>query len=72
MKQISAQKFGKRCLRIVEQLGPEGIIITNRGKPVAKLLPISSAPGALIGSMRGKVKFAGDVFSTGARWDAGF
>ena len=70
MKQIAAAKFKEQCLAILDQVDPEGIVITKHGKPVAKLLPIRSEPGALIGALRGKIKVAGDLFSTGVKWDA--
>jgi prevent-host-death family protein len=70
MKQIAAAKFKEQCLSILDHVDSNGLIITKHGKPVAKLLPISSKPGALIGSLRGKIKVKGDLFSTGARWDA--
>jgi len=42
MKQIAAAKFREQCLSILGNVGTEGIIITKRGKPVAKLIPIGA------------------------------
>ena len=42
MKQIAAAKFKEQCLAILENVGPEGVIITKRGKPVAKLIRIGT------------------------------
>ena len=70
VQQIAAAKFKEQCLAILDDVAPEGIVITKHGKPVAKLLPIRSEPGALIGALRGKMKVVGDIFSTGAKWDA--
>lgn len=39
MKTIGAAEFKAHCLKILEEVGPEGIVITKRGKPVAKLVP---------------------------------
>jgi antitoxin (DNA-binding transcriptional repressor) of toxin-antitoxin stability system len=44
-------------------------VITKRGKPVAKLIPLGADSASLIGSLRGKVKIKGDIMSTGARWN---
>lgn len=70
MKQIAAAKFKERCLSIIDQVDADGIVITKRGKPVAKLIPIRTASAGLIGSLKGKLKIKGDIFKTGARWDA--
>jgi antitoxin (DNA-binding transcriptional repressor) of toxin-antitoxin stability system len=55
---------------LLDRVGPEGIVITKHGKPVAKLLPMSVDSAGLIGSLKGKLSIKGDVFSTGIRWDA--
>ena len=70
MKQIPAAKFKEQCLAILDNVDDEGIVITKRGKPVAKLLPIRAASAELIGSLKDKVRISGDVLSTGLRWDA--
>ena len=70
MRQLNASKFKEQCLALLDHLGPEGIIITKRGKPIAKLLPIARESAQLIGSMKGKVKPKDDLLSTGLRWDA--
>ncbi len=68
--EISASKFKEQCLSLLDNIAPEGIIVTKHGKPVARLLPVDSGCASLIGSMKGKVKVSGDVFSTGIRWNA--
>jgi prevent-host-death family protein len=70
MLQISASKFKEQCLSLLDHLDPDGIVVTKHGKPVARLIPAESGCAALIGSMEGKVKVTGDVFSTGIRWNA--
>jgi prevent-host-death family protein len=70
MRHIAAAKFKEQCLALLEEVGPEGIVITKRGKPVAKLIPLGSDSATLIGSLRGKLKIKGDVMSTGVRWRA--
>ena len=70
MRQISAAKFKEQCLSLLEQVGPEGIIITKRGKPVAKLIPLGTEGESLIGALKGKIVIKGDILSTGVRWNA--
>jgi prevent-host-death family protein len=70
MKQIGAAKFKEQCLSILDQIDDEGIVITKRGKPVAKLIPISAESGDLIGALEGKLTIKGDIMSTAVHWDA--
>jgi prevent-host-death family protein len=42
MNTLGAAKFKQQCLAILDRLGPEGIVITKHGKPVAKLVPIQT------------------------------
>ena len=70
MKQISASKFKEQCLSLLDRVGEDGIVITKRGKPVAKLIPIRTESSALIGKLKGRLKIKGDVFSTGLKWHA--
>lgn len=71
MKTINAAKFKEQCLSILENVEPDGLIVTKHGVPVAKLIPIRSEPSALIGALKGKVRILkDDLFSTGIRWNA--
>jgi len=71
MKTIAAAKFKEQCLALLDSQDPEGIIITKRGKPVAKLTPfeVPESDGDLIGSLKDIVTVMDeedDLFSTGA------
>ena len=70
MKTIPAAKFKAECLSLLDRVGPEGLVITKRGKPVAKLVPVGRGGRDLIGILAGKIAIHGDILSTGARWDA--
>jgi prevent-host-death family protein len=70
MREISASKFKEQCLSLLDHLDPDGIVVTKHGKPVARVIPAASGCAPLIGSMKGKVKVSGDVFSTGVDWNA--
>ena len=54
--QISATEFKAKCLGILDDLESQGIVITKRGHPIARLIPIHVVDNSkLIGSMKGKV-----------------
>ncbi len=68
---VSASEFKAKCLKILDQLGPEGVTVTKRGRPVAKVMPIVPTDIAkYYGCMKGKIKIKGDIFSTGVKWHA--
>ena len=71
MKTIGAAEFGEQCLALLDALDDDGVVITRRGKPVARLLPYERSHADLIGSLGGKVKICGDILGTGAAWKAG-
>lgn len=70
MKQMPAAKFKEQCLAILDEVDDEGIVITKRGRPVAKLTPIRTESAALIGALKGKIRIKGGILSTGVRWHA--
>ena len=70
-KTVSASEFKAKCLKMLERLDPQGIIITKRGQPVAKVIPFPGLSSEkLYGSMRGKIEIRGDIFSSGINWNA--
>jgi antitoxin (DNA-binding transcriptional repressor) of toxin-antitoxin stability system len=70
VKSLNVSEFRKNALDLLEHLPPEGVLITKRGKPLAKVVPMRSNIADLIGSMKGKLQIKGDIFSTGIRWEA--
>ena len=70
-KTISASEFKAKCLKILDELGAEGIVVEKRGKPIAKVIPVGPADNSkLIGFMKGMIKVKGDLLSTGIKWNA--
>jgi len=69
-KTLNVSEFRKQALDLLEHLPPEGILITKRGKPLAKLVPARSDYGDWIGCMKGMFEVKGDILSTGEIWDA--
>ena len=70
MKQIAAAKFKAQCLALLDEVDPDGIVITKRGKPVARLVPFAADSGSLIGSLAGKLRIKGPILWTGLDWHA--
>lgn len=68
MRTIGAAKFREQCLAMLDQLDADGLVITKRGKPIARVLPYDRTDADLIGSLRHKVQVRGDVLTTGQRW----
>ncbi len=69
-KQIGAADFKARCLRLLDELGPEGLVVTKHGRPVARVLPFETTLESFIGTMPDCIVVHGDLFSTGLSWDA--
>ncbi len=68
---MTVTEFKARCLRLVDELGPSGILLTKRGRPVARVLPAASRDNRdLIGAMKGSITIKGNLLSTGVRWHA--
>ena len=71
MKSIAAGKFKNSCLKTLDDVAATKtpIVITKRGRPVAKLVPYvpPSRKKGLAGSV---LKESGYPFSTAEGWDA--
>jgi prevent-host-death family protein len=52
---IGATEFRTRCLELLDRGAATGnpIVITKRGKPVARLVPVARRPGSIAGALRG-------------------
>jgi len=65
VKKIAAGSFKVHCLAVMDEVRAkrETVVITKRGKPVAKLVPVEEQTDDLFGFLRGKVTIVGDVVS---------
>jgi antitoxin (DNA-binding transcriptional repressor) of toxin-antitoxin stability system len=70
MQNLNVSEFRKRCLALVDHLPPEGVLITRRGQPVARLTPVRDDDADLIGTLAGALEIRGGIFTTGEKWDA--
>ncbi len=66
MKTIPAGKFKAQCLAIMDEVQAkrQAVVITKRGKPVAKLVPVTEEKkDDIFGFMKGKgtIEIKGDI-----------
>jgi prevent-host-death family protein len=81
MAKVGATEFKAKCLELMDrvQARRETFVITKRGKPVAKLVPLERArTSELFGCMTGKAIITGDItgpaiaaesWETAREWD---
>ena len=72
-REVSAGEFKARCLALMNEVRDRGgeYVITKRGTPVAKLVPVRTERRPLLGSMKGTVKTTGDIVGPlDEPWDA--
>lgn len=68
IKEIAAGEFKSKCLALLDEVARTGetLIVTKRGKPVAKLTPVEPPP-----SLIGSILYQGDVISPiDVEWEA--
>jgi prevent-host-death family protein len=71
--EIPAGEFKAKCLKLLDEVHQKRfqIVITKRGKPVARLVPVTDAMPDIFGRMKGTVEILGDIVGpTGEVWNA--
>ena len=65
MKQMRASVFKARCLSVMNDIEATGeaVVVTKRGKPVVKVVPVKPENDDIFGSMAADVKIVGDIES---------
>jgi prevent-host-death family protein len=65
MKRMAAGAFKAHCLAVMDEVQArrQPVLITKRGKPVAKLVPVDEKDDDIFGFLKGKVVITGDVVS---------
>lgn len=69
MAKVPATEFKAKCLEIMDRVAErrETYVITKRGKPVAKLVPVARAEEEpLFGRLRGIAEEVGDIVKPAA------
>ncbi len=71
---IGAAEFKAKCLELIDEVHGrkrKAVLITKRGKPYAKLVPVNSSPEPFVGCMQGTVQILGDLTKPlDIEWDA--
>ncbi|HXR16244.1 MAG TPA: type II toxin-antitoxin system Phd/YefM family antitoxin [Terriglobales bacterium] len=75
MKTMPAGQFKARCLKVMDdvQSTREPVVITKKGRPVAKLVPAEEASDEFLGKLSGTMKIVGDItqpIEDPETWDA--
>jgi prevent-host-death family protein len=67
MKTMPAGQFKVHCLKVMDEVQSkrQAVLITKRGKPVAKLVPVEQEKDDIFGFFKGKgtVEIKGDIVS---------
>ena len=74
MKNVPAGQFKAQCLALMDEVEQtrEPILVTKRGKPVAKLVPVDGEPDDLFGLLKGKAQITADLIAPvvdSSEWD---
>jgi prevent-host-death family protein len=75
MKIMPAGQFKARCLKVMDdvQSTREPVVITKKGRPVAKLVPAEEPSEDFLGRLSGTMKIVGDItqpIEDPEAWDA--
>ena len=71
--EISAGDFKATCLELMDAVERTGssVIVTKRGRAVARLAPVRARPRSAFGLLRGRIGVRGDIVAPiGVRWNA--
>lgn len=73
-KTVGVTELKARCLRLIDEVARQRreVLITKRGTPVARLVPIAEAPADHALGLRGTLIGGDDLadFDTGILWEA--
>ncbi|GAC1638717.1 MAG: type II toxin-antitoxin system Phd/YefM family antitoxin [Candidatus Acidiferrum sp.] len=65
---MAAGKFKAQCLAVMDEVQKkrQTVVITKRGKPVAKLIPVDEGLDEFFGRWKGRIKIKGDIVAPAA------
>ena len=63
LRHIAAADFKAHCLKLLDEVARRRrpVIVTKRGKPIAKLVPVEEDSIDIFGRMAGTVTICGDI-----------
>ena len=73
MRNYMASEFKAKCLKMIDEIAEsgDGVVVTKRGVPLVKIVPIRERPKSIYGVDKGKIKILGDIVSPiDVEWDA--
>ena len=67
---VTASEFKAKCLRLLDEVAEHGnnLIITKRGRPIARVAPVTARHKKMWGSWEGIVKIKGDIVNFHDDW----
>lgn len=70
MKKMAAGVFKARCLAVMKQVQSTGepVVITKRGEPVVKIVPMRKTKDDIFGFLKDKLVIVGDIESPIPDW----
>jgi prevent-host-death family protein len=72
-REISATRFKAHCLKLLDEVAETGkpIVVTKRGRPVAKVTKAGRNVAPAMGGMAGTAEEVGDIvnFDTSGLWE---
>ena len=72
-RRVPAGEFKARCLKLMDDVQRDHvpIIVTKRGKPVVKIVPLDNAAPPLFGALAGSLSIVGDIITPiETQWEA--
>lgn len=62
---MAAGEFKSKCLAVMDEVQKKRVpvLITKRGKPVAKLVPVEEERDEIFDSWKGRIRILGDIVS---------
>jgi len=74
MGKVPATEFKAKCLALMDRVVErrETFVITKRGKPVARLVPVDAPKTSILGALEGRFRAVGDIVRsplTDDQWD---
>ena len=75
MRTMPAGEFKARCLKVMDHVRATGepVLITKKGRPVAKLVPPDEQAEDIFGCLAGRIEIVGDIEAPvidPGEWDA--
>jgi prevent-host-death family protein len=69
---VPVAEFKQRCLALLDEVADSGVplVVTKRGRPVVRVIPVAAPEPPLRGSIRVLAENEEALFSTEEEWDA--